>query len=78
VRALAENGEEMKTLAEQLLWATFLVLFFLWLVAAGMHLTGGLISYLLLIALLALLIRTSLSRNRTSAASKRGDDQRAA
>jgi membrane protein implicated in regulation of membrane protease activity len=68
----------MKTLGEQLLWATFLVLFVLWLVAAGMHLTGGLITYLLLIALLALLIRTSLSRNRTSAANKRGDDQRAA
>ena len=68
----------MKTLAEQFLWATFLVLFFLWVVAAGMHLTGGLITYLLIVSLLALLIRTTYSRNRAGSAKAERDDQRPA
>jgi multisubunit Na+/H+ antiporter MnhG subunit len=55
------------------------VLFFLWVIAAGMHLTGGLITYLLLVSLLALLIRTAYSRSRIDPASKnRQDNQRAA
>ncbi len=54
----------MKPLAGQFLWAIFIVLFMLWVVAAGMHLTGGLITYLLLIALIALLLRTTYSRSR--------------
>jgi hypothetical protein len=57
----------MKTLAEQILWAIFIVLFMLWVVAAGMHLTGGLITYLLIIALIVLLVRTTYSRSRSAA-----------
>jgi hypothetical protein len=68
----------MKTLAEQFLWAIFLVLFFLWLVAAGMHLTGGLITYLLIVSLLALLIRTANSRNRAGSGKAQHDHQRPA
>jgi len=57
----------MKTLAEQILWAIFIVLFMLWVVAAGMHLTGMMITYLLIIALIVLLVRTTYSRSRSAA-----------
>jgi hypothetical protein len=68
----------MKSLAEQILWAIFIVLFMLWLVAAGMHLTGGLITYLLVIALVVLLVRTTYSRSRAAARKTVAKRERAA
>lgn len=48
----------------QLLWAMFILLVALWIVAFAVHLGGGFITYMLLISLAILTIRSASRRRR--------------
>lgn len=50
----------------QILWAGFIVLIALWVIAFAAHLGGGVITYLLIISLAVLLIRSATSRNKAA------------
>ncbi len=50
----------------QVLWAGFIVLIALWVIAFAAHLGGGVITYLLIISLAVLLIRSATSRNKAA------------
>jgi hypothetical protein len=50
----------------QILWAIFIVLVALWVIAFAAHLGGGVITYLLIVSLAILLIRTALTRAKTA------------
>lgn len=55
----------------QILWAIFIVLIALWVIAFAAHLGGGVITYLLIVSLAILLIRSAGSRARTASAHQR-------
>lgn len=54
--------------AAQILWAIFIVLIALWVIAFAAHLGGGVITYLLIISLAVLLIRSASTRSKTAPA----------
>lgn len=53
------------------MWAIFIVLVALWVIAYVAHLSGGLITYLLLISAMILFIRFAGSRSRTGTVQQR-------
>jgi len=52
-----------------MLWLTFGLLLVFWWICYALHISGGLITYLIGITLVTLLIRTAHVRSKTSAAS---------
>lgn len=52
----------------QILWAIFIVLIALWVIAFAAHLGGGLITYLLIVSLAVLLIHSALTRAKAAPA----------
>ena len=55
----------------QILWAIFIVLIALWIIAFAAHLGGGLITYLLVVSLAVLLIHSAATRPKTAAAGEK-------
>jgi lysylphosphatidylglycerol synthetase-like protein (DUF2156 family) len=56
----------------QILWAGFIVLIALWVIAFAAHLGGGVITYLVIISLAVLLIRSATGRSK-AASVQQGD-----
>jgi hypothetical protein len=52
----------------QILWAIFIVLIALWVIAFAAHLGGGVITYLVIVSLAVLLIRSATSRAKVAPA----------
>jgi hypothetical protein len=52
----------------QIMWAIFIVLIALWVIAFAAHLGGGVITYLLIVSLAVLLIRSASTRAKTAPA----------
>lgn len=52
------------------MWAIFIVLVALWVIAYAAHWSGGLITYLLLISAVILFLRSASSRNRAALAGR--------
>ncbi|HEV2115450.1 MAG TPA: DUF5670 family protein [Terriglobales bacterium] len=50
----------------QIFWAIFIVLVALWVIAFAAHVGGGVITYLLILSLAILLIRTASTRAKTA------------
>lgn len=55
----------------QILWAIFIVLIALWVIAFAAHLGGGLITYLLIVSLAILLIRSTVARAKAAPAQEK-------
>ena len=55
----------------QILWAIFIVLIALWVIAFAAHLGGGVITYLLVVSLAVLLIRSAGSRSKAATVQER-------
>lgn len=53
--------------SKQILWAIFIVLIALWVIAFAAHLGGGLITYLAIVSLVVLLIHSAGSRPKAAA-----------
>ena len=56
------------SLSAQILWAILIVLIALWVIAFAADLGGGLITYLLIVSLAVLLIRSAAARTKTAPA----------
>ena len=56
------------SLSAQILWAVLIVLIALWIIAFAANLGGGVVTYLLIVSLAVLLIRSATSRARTAPA----------
>lgn len=56
------------SLSAQILWAILIVLIALWVIAFAANLGGGVITYLLIVSLAVLLIRSATARARTAPA----------
>jgi hypothetical protein len=59
---MMKASEPSRSSSGQILWAIFIVLIALWVIAFAAHLGGGVITYLLIISLAVLLIRSAGSR----------------
>jgi hypothetical protein len=59
-------SEPSRSPSGQILWAIFIVLVALWVIAFAAHLGGGVITYLLIVSLAVLLIRSAGSRAKTA------------
>lgn len=57
-----EPGRSSST---QILWAIFIVLTALWIIAFAAHVGGGLITYLLVVSLAVVLIHSAATRPKT-------------
>jgi 4-hydroxybenzoate polyprenyltransferase len=64
----SSNTSSGSSTAAQILWAIFVVLVTLWVIAFAAHLGGGLITYLLIISMAVLLIRSAAARAKPSPA----------
>jgi hypothetical protein len=56
------------SLSSQILWASFIVLLALWVIAFAAHLGGGVITYLLIVSMAILLIRSAAARAKAAPA----------
>ena len=65
---MMKASEPSRTSSGQILWAIFIVLIALWVIAFAAHLGGGVITYLLIVSLAVLLIRSASSRVKTASA----------
>lgn len=61
-----KGSEPSRSSSGQILWAIFIVLIALWVIAFAAHLGGGVITYLLIVSLAVLLIRSASSRPKTA------------
>ncbi|HLK34917.1 MAG TPA: hypothetical protein VKT29_17600 [Terriglobales bacterium] len=50
----------------QFLWASLIVLVALWVIAFAAHIGGGVITYLVIVSLAALLIRSAIARAKAT------------
>lgn len=64
-------SEPSRSPSSQILWAIFIVLIALWVIAFAAHLGGGVITYLLIVSVAILLIRSAGSRAKTAPAQER-------
>ena len=63
----------------QFLWAILIVLVALWMVAFAAHLSGGVITYLLMVSLAVLAIRSAAKRRKSASVGEDAvNDDRAA
>lgn len=63
---MMKASEPSRSSSGQILWAIFIVLIALWVIAFAAHLGGGVITYLLIVSLAVLLIRSAGSRAKTA------------
>jgi hypothetical protein len=68
---MKKSSSSSHPLASQIMWAIFIVLVALWVIAYVAHLSGGLITYLLLISAMILFIRFAGNRSRTGPVQQR-------
>ena len=59
-------SEPSRSPSGQILWAIFIVLIALWVIAFAAHLGGGVITYLVIVSLAVLLIRSAGSRAKAA------------
>jgi len=63
---MMKASEPRHSPSAQILWAIFIVLIALWIIAFVAHLGGGLITYLLVVSMAVLLIHSAATRPKTA------------
>lgn len=59
---MKSTSQSSRSSASQIMWAVFIVLVALWIIAFAAHLSGGVITYLLLISAAILFLRSASHR----------------